>query len=54
MVKLFEGMEMVMLGDNLKFEVELIVLIVMEEKLCFVICEGGCIVGVGVVLKIIK
>lgn len=33
--------------------VELIFLIVMDEGLCFVICEGGCIVGVGVVVKVI-
>lgn len=44
---------MVMFGDNFKFKVELIVLIVMEEGFCFVICEGGCIVGVGVVFKIL-
>lgn len=45
---------MVMLGDNIKMIVLLIYLIVMDEGLCFVICEGGCIVGVGVVVKIIK
>lgn len=47
------GVEMVMLGDNVKFFVILIQLVVMEEGLCFVICEGGCIVGVGVVIKIL-
>ena len=54
MVKLPEGTEMVMPGDNLKFEVELIVPIAMEEKLRFAIREGGRTVGAGVVSKIIK
>ncbi|PTE12575.1 elongation factor Tu, partial [Pseudogemmobacter blasticus] len=40
-VKLPEGTEMVMPGDNLKFEVELIAPIAMEEKLRFAIREGG-------------
>ncbi len=46
--------EMVMPGDNLKFEVELIAPIAMEEKLRFAIREGGRTVGAGVVSKIIK
>ncbi|MCB5412463.1 elongation factor Tu, partial [Pseudogemmobacter faecipullorum] len=54
MVKLPEGTEMVMPGDNLKFEVELIAPIAMEEKLRFAIREGGRTVGAGVVAKIIK
>jgi len=49
-----EGTEMVMPGDNLKFEVELIAPIAMEEKLRFAIREGGRTVGSGVVAKIIK
>ncbi len=53
-VKLPEGTEMVMPGDNLKFEVELIAPIAMEEKLRFAIREGGRTVGAGVVAKIIE
>jgi len=53
-VQLPEGTEMVMPGDNLKFEVELIAPIAMEEKLRFAIREGGRTVGSGVVAKIIK
>ena len=53
-VKLPEGTEMVMPGDNVSFEVELIVPIAMEEKLRFAIREGGRTVGAGVVAKIIK
>jgi elongation factor Tu len=53
MVKLPEGTEMVMPGDNLKFEVELIAPIAMEEKLRFAIREGGRTVGAGVVSKIL-
>ena len=53
-VKLPEGTEMVMPGDNLKFEVELIAPIAMEEKLRFAIREGGRTVGAGIVASIIK
>ena len=53
-VNLPEGTEMVMPGDNLKFNVELIAPIAMEEKLRFAIREGGRTVGSGVVSKIIK
>src|SRR5690606_27505081 len=53
-VKLPEGTEMVMPGDNLRFEVELIAPIAMEEKLRFAIREGGRTVGAGVVSKILK
>jgi elongation factor Tu len=52
-VALPEGTEMVMPGDNLKFEVELIAPIAMEEKLRFAIREGGRTVGAGVVSKIL-
>jgi len=53
-VALPEGTEMVMPGDNLKFTVELINPIAMEEKLRFAIREGGRTVGAGVVSKILK
>jgi elongation factor Tu len=53
-VKLPAGTEMVMPGDNLKFTVELIAPIAMEEKLRFAIREGGRTVGAGVVAKILK
>ncbi len=52
-VELPEGTEMVMPGDNLKFDVTLIAPIAMEEKLRFAIREGGRTVGAGVVSKII-
>ncbi len=52
-VALPEGTEMVMPGDNLKFTVELIAPIAMEEKLRFAIREGGRTVGAGVVSKIL-
>ena len=52
-VKLPEGTEMVMPGDNISVEVELIVPIAMEEKLRFAIREGGRTVGAGVVAEII-
>jgi elongation factor Tu len=54
MVKLPEGTEMVMPGDNVAMEVELIVPIAMEEKLRFAIREGGRTVGAGVVASIIE
>jgi len=53
MVKLPEGTEMVMPGDNIAMEVELIAPIAMEEKLRFAIREGGRTVGAGVVASII-
>src|SRR5438046_9669727 len=53
-VKLQEGTEMVMPGDNVSVEVELIVPIAMEEKLRFAIREGGRTVGAGVVVTILK
>jgi len=53
-VELPAGTEMVMPGDNLKFVVELIAPIAMEEKLRFAIREGGRTVGSGVVAKILK
>ncbi|MBQ9564293.1 MAG: elongation factor Tu, partial [Synergistaceae bacterium] len=53
-IKLPEGVEMVMPGDNATFEVELIVPIAMEEGLRFAVREGGHTVGAGVVTKIIE
>ena len=53
-VELPAGTEMVMPGDNLKFNVTLIAPIAMEEKLRFAIREGGRTVGSGVVSKITK
>ena len=53
MVKLPEGTEMVMPGDNVQMEVELIVPIAMEEKLRFAIREGGRTVGAGVVAAVL-
>ena len=52
-IKLPEGVEMVMPGDNATFEVELIVPIAMEEGLRFAVREGGHTVGAGVVTQII-
>ncbi|HEV2161585.1 MAG TPA: elongation factor Tu, partial [Stellaceae bacterium] len=46
--------EMVMPGDNIRMEVELIAPIAMDEGLRFAIREGGHTVGAGVVAKIIK
>jgi elongation factor Tu len=51
-VTLPQGTEMVMPGDNISFDVELITPIAMEEKLRFAIREGGRTVGAGVVAKI--
>ncbi|MDO8426232.1 MAG: elongation factor Tu, partial [Deltaproteobacteria bacterium] len=51
--KLPEGTEMVMPGDNVNLEVELITPIAMEEGVRFAIREGGRTVGAGVVTKII-
>jgi elongation factor Tu len=48
------GTEMVMPGDNITMEVQLIVPIAMDEGLRFAIREGGRTVGAGVVAKIIK
>ena len=48
------GTEMVMPGDNVQMDVELIHPIAMEEGLRFAIREGGRTVGAGVVAKIIE
>ena len=49
-----EGVEMVMPGDNIKINVELITTVAMDEGLRFAIREGGRTVGAGVVAKIIE
>jgi elongation factor Tu len=53
-VKLAEGTEMVMPGDNVRVSVELITPIAMDEGLRFAIREGGRTVGAGVVGKILQ
>jgi elongation factor Tu len=53
-VTLPEGTEMVMPGDNVTVDVELITPIAMEEKLRFAIREGGRTVGAGVVAQIVE
>ena len=53
-VSLPEGTEMVMPGDNVKMNVEMIAPIAMDEGLRFAIREGGRTVGAGVVTKIIE
>jgi elongation factor Tu len=53
-VKLPEGTEMVMPGDNINVEIELITPVAMEEGLKFAIREGGRTVGAGVVTKIVQ
>jgi elongation factor Tu len=53
-VKLPEGTEMVMPGDNINVEIELITPVAMDQGLNFAIREGGRTVGAGVVTKIIE
>jgi elongation factor Tu len=53
-IKLPEGVEMVMPGDNITMTVELITPIAMEQQLRFAIREGGRTVGAGVVSEIIE
>ncbi len=53
-ITLPEGVEMVMPGDNVKMNVELITPIAAEEGLRFAIREGGRTVGAGVVTKVIE
>jgi elongation factor Tu len=54
MVKLPDGVEMVMPGDNIQMEVELITPIAMSQGLRFAIREGGRTVGAGVVASIVE
>jgi elongation factor Tu len=53
-IKLKEGVEMIMPGDNAELDVELITPIAMDQGLRFAIREGGRTVGAGVVAKIIE
>jgi elongation factor Tu len=53
-IKLEEGVEMVMPGDNARFSIELITPIAIEEGLRFAIREGGRTVGSGVVTKVVE
>src|ERR671915_8713 len=53
-VKLPEGTEMVMPGDNINVEIELITPVAMDDGLKFAIREGGRTVGAGLVTKIIQ
>jgi len=53
-VMLPEGVEMVMPGDNVNMDVELITLIAMDRELRFAIREGGHTVGAGVVTEVIE
>ena len=51
-VTLKPGVEMVMPGDNVEMDVELITPVAMEKQLRFAIREGGHTVGAGVVIEI--
>jgi len=53
-IRLPEGVEMVMPGDNVNLEVELIVPVALEQGSKFAIREGGLTVGAGVITKIIE
>jgi elongation factor Tu len=53
-VKLPEGVKMVMPGDNITMEIELITSVALEEQMRFAIREGGKTVGAGVVTKVIE
>jgi elongation factor Tu len=53
-IKLPEGVEMVMPGDNVNLEVQLIVPVALEQGSKFAIREGGLTVGAGVITKIIE
>jgi elongation factor Tu len=52
--KLPDGVEMVMPGDNVQMEVELITPIAMEQELRFAIREGGRTIGAGVIAQIVE
>jgi len=53
-IKLPEGVEMVMPGDNVNMEIELIVPVALEQGSNFAIREGGLTVGAGVITKILE
>ena len=52
-VKLAEGVEMVMPGDNVSIEVELITPVAMEKTMRFAVREGGKTVGAGRISEIL-
>ena len=52
--KLPEGVEMVMPGDNVTMDIELIAPIAMEKELRFAVREGGRTVGAGVVTEVVE
>ena len=52
-IKLPEGVEMVMPGDNVNLDVQLIVPVALEQGSKFAIREGGLTVGAGVITKIL-
>ena len=54
MAELPAGVEMVMPGDNVELEIELITPVAMEKGLRFAIREGGRTVGAGTISEIIK
>jgi len=54
MVSLPEGVEMVMPGDNVNLEIQLIVPVALEEGSRFALREGGRTVGAGVITKIVE
>jgi elongation factor Tu len=53
-IKLPEGVEMVMPGDNIEMDMSLLAPVAMDEQLRFAVREGGRTVGSGVVTKVIK
>jgi elongation factor Tu len=53
-ITLKPGVEMVMPGDNIEMDVELLTPIAMEKQLRFAIREGGHTVGAGVVTEILE
>jgi elongation factor Tu len=53
-IKLPDKVEMVMPGDNVNMEVELIIPVALEQGSKFAIREGGLTVGAGVITKIIQ
>ena len=54
MVKLPDGVEMVMPGDNITMEIELGKIVALETQLRFAIREGGRTVGAGVITEILE
>jgi elongation factor Tu len=53
-IKLPQGVEMVMPGDNTEMEIELMYPVALEKNLRFAIREGGRTVGSGVIIDLIK